>query len=127
MTAAIATVITTAITPPLIQPAPRGRLKRFTVVAGRLICCLLLLSGAPTQAHHDQENAVLARLLAEVQALHRLINAAEKTAATDKRQRFDYSALRRDTALMAEGIRDHLTRVRRDPHTLLPLSGAYRQ
>lgn len=90
----------------------------------------VLLSACGTcgvNASSDQEHEILARLLVELKSLEIIVNESAQAVSEKDRQRFDYSALRQDLALITQGITDHLTMTRRDPHALLPLVGEYRE
>jgi RAQPRD family integrative conjugative element protein len=95
------------------------RCKKWLILITMLACSV--------QASNDLENKTLARLLVELQVLEILISASEAQATNGDRQQFDYAALRRDIALITQGVKDHLLMTRRDPRALPAVEGEYRQ
>jgi len=74
----------------------------------------------------DDENATLARLIHELDALAPLVSEAENKALVDARVRLNYAWLRRDLALIKDGIDWHLNTPGTEPRSFEPLKGDYR-
>jgi RAQPRD family integrative conjugative element protein len=110
----------TPMTVMLLKTTTQQRCRQWLALIMTVITCSV-------HASNDQEKEMLTRLVTELQVLETLISASEASATTGDRQPFDYGALRRDIALMTQGVKDHLLMTRRDPRALPPLAGEYRQ
>jgi RAQPRD family integrative conjugative element protein len=108
-------------------------LKKTLIVAVAALSCLCL---DPALAHdggtkssaagQDDENATLARLVHELDALAPLVREAENQASVDARVRLNYGWLRRDLELVKGGIEWHLNTPSTEPRSFEPLKGDYR-
>ena len=88
-----------------------------------LLCLFLILGFA--HADLDGEQAALARLVHELQALEPLIQEAQ--ANPDTRIRFQYDWLRQDLARVRLGIEEHINAPQGEPRQVSPLRGDYRR
>lgn len=78
------------------------------------------------QADEDAEREALARLSYEIQRVQLMAAEASKQAPSSPRIRFRYDWLQRDLDLMRQGIEAHGD-APRQPRTVAPLRGDYRQ
>ena len=93
---------------------------------------ILSLLGAtlPVQfaiADADGEQAALARIIHELQAIDPLITEAASQANPYARVRFQYEWLRQDLDRIRLGIQEHIDAPRSEPRTFPPLRGDYRR
>jgi RAQPRD family integrative conjugative element protein len=95
-------------------------------VAAALLCLMTVPAAADPVTSQDDENATLVRLIHELDALSPLIQEAESKALVDKRIRLNYGWLRRDIALVKDGIEWHLNTPSTEPRNVEPLKGDYR-
>ena len=95
-------------------------------VTAALLCLITVPVAADPATSQDDENATLVRLIHELDALTPLINEAEGKALVDKRVRLNYGWLRRDIALVKDGIEWHLNTPSTEPRNVEPLKGDYR-
>ena len=100
--------------------------------AAALLCLMALPAAADDEVAkapatiQDDENATLVRLIHELDALSPLIYEAEGKSLVDKRVRLNYGWLRRDIALVKDGIEWHLNTPSTEPRNVEPLKGDYR-
>ena len=78
-------------------------------------------------ADADAEQATLARIHHELQAIEPLITEAASQANPDARIRFQYDWLRQDINRIRRGIEEHIDAPRSEPRTFPPLRGDYRR
>lgn len=101
-------------------------------VTAALLCLMILPTAADDEVakapvtSQDDENATLVRLIHELDALTPLVNEAEGKALVDNRVRLNYGWLRRDIALVKDGIEWHLNTPSTEPRNVEPLKGDYR-
>lgn len=79
----------------------------------------------PSYADIDSENAALARLVHEIEALNPLINDAEKQQPKNTRIYFNYEALRHDLNQIKAGINQQITSTAIEPRAVEPIQGDY--
>lgn len=94
--------------------------------AAALLCLMTVTAAADPVTSQDDENATLVRLIHELDALSPLIYEAEGKSLVDKRVRLNYGWLRRDIALVKDGIEWHLNTPSTEPRNVEPLKGDYR-
>tara|TARA_R110002074_G_scaffold219749_1_gene390432 strand:+ start:16079 stop:16351 length:273 start_codon:yes stop_codon:yes gene_type:complete len=87
----------------------------------------LAITAPSALADVDDEHAMLARLLHEIELLEPLIVSSEAEADRDARVRFQYDWLRQDLERVRAGIQAHLDAPRNEPRPVPPLRGDYRQ
>ena len=73
------------------------------------------------------EQAALARIHHELQAIEPLIAEAASQANPDARIQFQYDWLRQDLDRIRQGIQAHIDAPRSEPRTFPPLRGDYRR
>jgi RAQPRD family integrative conjugative element protein len=78
-------------------------------------------------ADADGEQAALAQIQHELQAIEPLIAEAVAQANPDARIRFQYDWLRQDLNRIRRGIQAHIDAPRSEPRTFPPLRGDYRR
>jgi RAQPRD family integrative conjugative element protein len=96
----------------------------------QLLIIGLLATSLPVQfalADADGEQAALARIDHELQAIEPLITEAASRANPDARIRFHYDWLRQDLDRIHRGIQDHIDAPRSEPRSFPPLHGDYRR
>ena len=91
----------------------------------KIIILLIAVLSAPTYAVTDQERSVLQRLIAELEAITRVIDEAQQAANPYDRELVDYQRLRADLQEIQQGILDAANAVRREPRSLPPIEGDY--
>lgn len=84
------------------------------------------VAACPARADDDSERESLARITYEIQRLQQMVAEASKEAPSSPRVRFRYDWLQRDLDAMRQGIEAH-TDAPRQPRTVTPLRGDYRQ
>jgi RAQPRD family integrative conjugative element protein len=96
----------------------------------QLLASGLLAAALPVHlaiADADGEQAALARINHELQAIEPLITEAAAQANPDARIRFQYDWLRQDLNKIQNGIQAHIDAPRSEPRTFPPLRGDYRR
>jgi RAQPRD family integrative conjugative element protein len=96
----------------------------------QLLIIGLLATSLPVQfalADADGEQAALARIDHELQAIEPLITEAAMHANPDARIRFQYDWLRQDLDRIHRGIEAHIDAPRSEPRSFPPLRGDYRR
>jgi RAQPRD family integrative conjugative element protein len=96
----------------------------------QLLALGLLAIASPVQfavADADGEQAALARIHHELQAIEPLIAKAASQAKPDARIRFQYDWLRQDLDRIRQGILAHIDAPRSEPRTFPPPRGDYRR
>ena len=96
----------------------------------QLLASGLLAAALPVHfaiADANGEQAALARIHHELQAIEPLIAEAAAQANPDARIRFQYDWLRQDLDRIRQGIQAHLDAPRSEPRTFPPLRGDYRR
>ena len=78
-------------------------------------------------ADADAEQAALARITHELEAIEPLIAEAASQANPDARIQFQYDWLRQDLNRIRRGIEEHIDAPRSEPRTFTPLRGDYRR
>ena len=96
----------------------------YLLVSGLLATALPLHFAV---ADADGEQAALARIHHELQAIDPLITEAASQANPDARIRFQYDWLRQDLIKIQQGLQDHIDAPRSEPRTFPPLRGDYRR
>lgn len=99
------------------------------VVASLLIFNLMTVGGFIPAAYADTEaeNATLARIVHELDALQPLINQAQSERPRYARVRFNYDKLRADINKIKQGIQQQLSNAPIEPHIVQPIAGDYMQ
>ena len=95
-----------------------------------LLASGLLTAALPVHfaiADANGEQAALARIHHELQAIEPLIAEAASQANPDARIRFQYDWLRQDLDRIRQGIQAHIDAPRSEPRTFPPLRGDYRR
>jgi len=90
----------------------------------------LLATASPVHfavADANAEQAALARIAHELEAIEPLIAEATSQANPDARIQFQYDWLRQDLNRIRRGILDHIDAPRSVPRTFPPLRGDYRR
>jgi len=90
----------------------------------------LFAAALPVQfavAGADAEQAALARITHELEAIEPLIAEATSQANPDARIQFQYDWLRQDLNRIRRGIEEHIDVPRSEPRTFPPLRGDYRR
>jgi len=90
----------------------------IALAAGLIVC-------APVLADADLENARLAALLRQLDALDRMAAMSAAAAPSGTRYHFDYARLRQDVARIRTGIEDYLSPQRAQPRDPDALTGEY--
>ena len=96
----------------------------------QVLVLALLATASPVQfavADVDGEQAALARIDHELQAIEPLITEAAMHANPDARIRFQYDWLRQDLNRIHRGIQGHIDAPRSEPRSFPPLRGDYRR
>ena len=94
----------------------------------QLLALGLLATALPVHfAVAGVEQATLARIHHELQAIEPLIAEAASQANPDARIRFQYDWLRQDLDRIRQGIQAHFDAPRSEPRTFPPLRGDYRR
>ena len=96
----------------------------------QLLVLGLLVTVLPVQfavADANGEQAALARIHHELQAIEPLITEAASQANPDARIRFQYDWLRQDFERIRQGIQAHIDAPRSEPRSFPPLRGDYRR
>ena len=96
----------------------------------QLLVLGLLATSLPVHfavADADGEQATLARIHHELQAIEPLITEAAAQANPDARIRFQYDWLRQDLDRIRLGIQSHIDTPRSEPRSFPPLRGDYRR
>ena len=96
----------------------------YLLVSGLLATALPLHFAV---ADADGEQAALARIHHELQAIDPLITEAASQANPDARIRFQYDWLRQDLITIQQGLQAHIDAPRSEPRTFPPLRGDYRR
>jgi len=96
----------------------------YLLVSGLLATALPLHFAV---ADADGEQAALARIHHELQAIDPLITEAASQANPDARIRFQFDWLRKDLIKIQNGIQAHIDAPRSEPRTFPPLRGDYRR
>ena len=76
-------------------------------------------------ADTENEHALLAEVIQQINALTPLINQAQAQADPNARIVFNYAQLRSDLQLIKNGINQPLTSTALEPRQVTPLSGDY--
>ena len=95
-----------------------------------LLASGLLTAALPVHfaiADADGEQAALARIHHELQAIEPLIAEAASQANPDALIRFQYDWLRQDLNRIRQGIQAHIDAPRSEPRAFPPLRGDYRR
>lgn len=102
---------------------------RKSILMSVLFINLLSISGYTSSVYADTEaeNATLARIAHELDALQPLINEAQSEQPRYARVRFNYDKLRADVNKIKQGINQQLSNSPIEPRTIAPLSGDYVQ
>ena len=87
--------------------------------------CLAIGALSPAYAVTSLENADLALVVQQLQAVYPLIAAAEKQADPDARTQFHYDWLREDLTTVITGINEKLKPMPVEPRAIKPLKGDY--
>ena len=96
----------------------------------QLLASGLLAAALPVHfaiADANGEQAALARIHHELQAIEPLIAEAASQANPDARIRFQYDWLRQDFERIRQGIQAHIDAPRSEPRAFPPLRGDYRR
>ena len=96
----------------------------------QLLASGLLTAALPVHfaiADANGEQAALARIHHELQAIEPLITEAASQANPDARIRFQCDWLRQDLDRIRQGIQAHIDAPRSEPRTFPPLRGDYRR
>ena len=96
----------------------------------QLLASGLLAAALPVHfaiADANGEQAALARIHHELQAIEPLITEAASQANPDARIRFQYDWLRQDLDRIRLGIEAHIDAPRSEPRSFPPLRGDYRR
>ena len=96
----------------------------------QLLASGLLTAALPVHfaiADVDSEQAALARITHELEAIESLIIEAASQVNPDARIRFQYDWLRQDINRIRRGIEEHIDAPRSEPRTFPPLRGDYRR
>jgi len=88
---------------------------------------ITIVLARPVFADAGGEQAKLAQLVRELEALEPLMNDAKAQANPDARIRFQYGWLKQDIDRIILGIREHIDAPRSEPRTFPPLKGDYRR
>ena len=88
---------------------------------------ITIVLARPVFADAGGEQAKLAQLVRELEALEPLTSEAEAQASPDARIRFQYGWLKQDIDRLILGIREHIDAPRSEPRTFPPLKGDYRR
>lgn len=98
----------------------------------RVICVLIALGSAPASANAqsvstrlETEAEVLARLVAELDALTLIIDKAQSRADRTERHFFDYGLLRHEVSAVKTGVQEYLGGVRQQPRDAASLKATY--
>lgn len=105
------------------SPATAGRRYAFlslVLAAGLSVC------GSATVPDDSGENAQLALVLRQLDAIERTALNSQELSATGVRYHFDYARLHADVERVRAGIQEYLNPPRAQPRELGPLSGSYR-
>ncbi len=86
----------------------------------------LLLTGHAWALNNESEEAALARIIHELDAIQPLVEEA-RSQAVDSRIRFNYSWLSQDLRKIKQGIGDYIETPSTEPRSFEPLKGDYRE
>ena len=99
----------------------KNRTKKGLIALG----ALSLGMGGICFADTAQENADLALVVRQLQAVYPLIYAAQKQVDPDSRQQFHYDWLRQDLGTIIAGINQKLSPQPIEPRQIQPIKGDY--
>lgn len=91
----------------------------------KTVIAMALCISFTVQADTENERALLAQIIAQLNALTPLINQAQQEADPNARIVFNYKQLRSDLQMIKDGINQPITSEALEPRQVTPLSGDY--
>jgi RAQPRD family integrative conjugative element protein len=98
---------------------------KTTILKTLLVMGLSASLMSTVYADTENEHALLAEVIQQINALTPLINQAQAQADPNARVVFNYAQLRSDLQLIKDGINQPLTSTALEPRQIAPLSGDY--